>query len=517
MDNQLKVISECRKCALNPERNFECSRVIAGQGNLNAKVLIVGRCPDKVDDRNGTLDEGGLRPILATLKQEFNFNYETDAFVTNVLMCHAPSDYNVKATELNHCKKNLEKIFDLMPNLKLIMTLGPLALKQIEGNQSILSTRVGNPGEVPYKDRYFYTLPLKHPSSLTFIENSLAIDNEKRNFIAQLSLFHRMYENIDNIHEFDFDNLYDYKVVYDPEEAMEIASQINQLTENDVLAIDFETAGLKVGYGSPVGVAFSWVDLQAVYIPFKQLVDLPEDKWYHIKAKKSKSKFLMKWELKPWFEDKPNFEYEFMKRLEFTLGDPNKTGNKSKPMITTWNCQFESKVVRNCFSYELLPNLNQIVNANKVGVIAFDSMLKARVTINELQSLKFKNILSWLLPLEASTKDTVQKNLTESELNELGFALYSRKIPEEYKEYLPLWAKQFISGEKLNKKTLDILHKYWDIEDNRSRIESLGIRGALDADSERRVGFILNSLLHQRKVNFFSNWTSNKDILNLFE
>lgn len=516
MDNQLKVISECRKCALNPERNFECSRVIPGQGNLDAKVLIVGRCPDKVDDRNGTLDEGGLRPILATLKQEFNFNYETDAFVTNVLMCHAPSDYNVKATELNHCKKNLEKIFDLMPNLKLIMTLGPLALKQIEGSQSILSTRVGNPGEVPYKDRYFYTLPLKHPSSLTFIENSLAIDNEKRNFIAQLSLFHRMYENIDNIHEFDFDNLYDYKVIYDPEEAMEIASQINQLTENDVLCLDYETHSIKKGWAVPVGCAFSWEDLKAVYIPFNRLVDLPEEEWYYVKAKKSKSRFLMKWKLEPWFDD--GFEQKFMKEIEYTLGDPNKTGNKSKPMITGWNTsQFESKVTRMNYEYELLPSLRQITEANSPEVIAYDGLLLARLVVNEIHSLKFEVISHWLLPLEASTKSTVQKSLTESELNELGFALFSRKIPEEYEDYLPVWAEQFNNGEKLSQKTLDILHKYWDIEDNRSRIESLGLRACYDCDGERRVAFILRNTLHQKRANFFSNWTSNKDILNLFE
>ena len=130
-------ISECTKCTriqLNLKKikqqypTYHC-KPVEGCGNLNSRICLIGLAPGLhganktgipfTDDFSGAF----VRNIL----YEINLH---NIFITNVVRCY-PERNMPKAEEKNNCQSFNTQELSKLTNLKVIITLGEIAYKQI--------------------------------------------------------------------------------------------------------------------------------------------------------------------------------------------------------------------------------------------------------------------------------------------------------------------------------------------------------------------------------------------------
>ncbi len=166
-------VLQCRACPLCEGR----TNVVFGEGNPNARVMIIGEAPGKNEDLQGRPFVGAAGKFLDELLAAASLNRE-DVFIANVLKCRPPSNRNPKSEEIEACA-NFLRMQTQSINPDVIVTLGNFA------TQFILRTGVGIThlrGTVQQAGR-FLVLPVFHPAAAIY-------DRSKRDVL--LSDFERV-------------------------------------------------------------------------------------------------------------------------------------------------------------------------------------------------------------------------------------------------------------------------------------------------------------------------------------
>ena len=130
-------ITECTKCTsiqLNLKKikwkypTYHC-KPVEGCGKLNAKICLIGLAPGLHGaNKTGipfTSDFSGI--FIRNLLDEINMD---NLFITNVVRCY-PERNKPKAEEKNNCQNFNRKELSKLTNLRVIITLGEIAYKQI--------------------------------------------------------------------------------------------------------------------------------------------------------------------------------------------------------------------------------------------------------------------------------------------------------------------------------------------------------------------------------------------------
>ncbi len=130
-------ISSCIKCSRIQAHlkelqikypSYYCKSII-GKGNINSTICLFGLAPGLHGaNRTGipfTGDFSGkiIRSILEQL-------YMSDIFITNIVRCYPDKNKPLKS-EINNCQEHNIKELSKLKNLKVIITLGELAYRQI--------------------------------------------------------------------------------------------------------------------------------------------------------------------------------------------------------------------------------------------------------------------------------------------------------------------------------------------------------------------------------------------------
>ncbi len=151
-------VEECHSCSLCEGR----TQVVFGEGNPDARVLIVGEAPGKNEDLQGRPFVGAAGKFLDELLEAAGLVRE-EVFIANVLKCRPPSNRNPEAHEIEACAPFLrEQTRAISPDV--IVTLGNFA------TQFILKTGVGITrlrGTVQQAGR-FTVLPVFHPAAAIY-------------------------------------------------------------------------------------------------------------------------------------------------------------------------------------------------------------------------------------------------------------------------------------------------------------------------------------------------------------
>ncbi len=166
-------VLQCKACPLCEGR----TNVVFGEGNPNARVMIIGEAPGKNEDLQGRPFVGAAGKFLDELLAAASLNRE-DVFIANVLKCRPPSNRNPKPEEIEACA-NFLRMQTQSINPDVIVTLGNFA------TQFILRTGVGIThlrGTVQQAGR-FLVLPVFHPAAAIY-------DRSKRDVL--LSDFERV-------------------------------------------------------------------------------------------------------------------------------------------------------------------------------------------------------------------------------------------------------------------------------------------------------------------------------------
>lgn len=146
----------CKKCKLCDNRN----KIVFGQGNNNADLMIIGECPGSDEDNQGVAFVGKSGILMEKAFEGLGIKRE-DVFLTNVVKCKTPSNRTPDDSECNSCLDYLRNQVVLVKP-KTIVLLGNTALKSILGKEySITNVR----GKWIEKKGIMY-MPTWHPAAL---------------------------------------------------------------------------------------------------------------------------------------------------------------------------------------------------------------------------------------------------------------------------------------------------------------------------------------------------------------
>jgi uracil-DNA glycosylase family 4 len=155
-------IRKCKKCRLWETR----INALPGEGNSNARVMLVAQAPGENEDREGRMFIGPSGKKLDELLQEADVSRQ-EIYVTNLVKCMLPKYRKPKQDEIQACIQHLNEEIRLI-NPSVIATLGYYATKYIFHKYQIqppnFSKKYGN--LFLADDRKI--LPLRHPAALLY-------------------------------------------------------------------------------------------------------------------------------------------------------------------------------------------------------------------------------------------------------------------------------------------------------------------------------------------------------------
>ena len=152
-------VAACHGCPLAEGR----TQTGFGEGNPDARVLIIGEAPGKNEDQQGVPFVGAAGKKLDALLDIAGLNRENDVFIANVLKCRPPSNRDPKAEEIQACSPFLRAQTRLI-DPEVIVTLGNFATR------FILKTEVGITqlhGQVQQAGK-FKVFPIYHPAAAIY-------------------------------------------------------------------------------------------------------------------------------------------------------------------------------------------------------------------------------------------------------------------------------------------------------------------------------------------------------------
>jgi DNA polymerase len=146
----------CRRCGLYEE----ATQAVYGQGNPQAKLMLVGEGPGSQEDATGQAFVGPAGQLLTKILASVGFDREQDCYISNVVKHRPPGNRVPTPEEMAACKPYLdEQITAIDP--AIILLLGATALKGVLDRTGITKLR----GEWIEHDGRWY-MPVFHPSFL---------------------------------------------------------------------------------------------------------------------------------------------------------------------------------------------------------------------------------------------------------------------------------------------------------------------------------------------------------------
>jgi DNA polymerase len=148
-----------KKCIECPLGTLGRINVVFGEGNPDARLMIIGEAPGRDEDIKGRPFIGRSGKLLTTVLELADIKRE-DVFITNVVKCRPPENRNPLPIEAKTCKELLlfKQIEIIQPDV--ICTLGAVALEGLLGHPVKISQIRG----VPTKFKNTLLIPTFHPA-----------------------------------------------------------------------------------------------------------------------------------------------------------------------------------------------------------------------------------------------------------------------------------------------------------------------------------------------------------------
>ena len=156
-------VKNCTKCRLSETR----INALCGEGNLNAKLMLVAQAPGIKEDEEGRMFIGPSGKVLDNLLELSNVERD-DLYMTNLVKCMLPKCRKPKQDEIDICSGYLDKEIELI-DPSILVPLGHYATTYIFSKYGL---------SLPSKQD-FYTvygtlllagdqkiLPLQHPAAV---------------------------------------------------------------------------------------------------------------------------------------------------------------------------------------------------------------------------------------------------------------------------------------------------------------------------------------------------------------
>jgi DNA polymerase len=111
-------VENCKRCSLYKTR----TNVVFGDGNPDARLMLVGEAPGYYEDKKGLPFVGSAGKLLDTLLKEIGLSRDK-VYIANVLKCRPPNNRDPNIDKIERCSPYLfAQISYISP--KVIVTLG---------------------------------------------------------------------------------------------------------------------------------------------------------------------------------------------------------------------------------------------------------------------------------------------------------------------------------------------------------------------------------------------------------
>jgi DNA polymerase-1 len=148
----------CELCPLHEGRRHVC---IPGRGDPNAEILLLGQAPGGVEDATGSPFVGPAGRILDKALELAGL--EGKVYIDNTVRCWPPGDREPNHKEVKACSKYTFELLKVMPNLKVVVALGNVAMKALKAPGGITRHR-GTPKPKVLGGKTLIVLPVYHPA-----------------------------------------------------------------------------------------------------------------------------------------------------------------------------------------------------------------------------------------------------------------------------------------------------------------------------------------------------------------
>lgn len=155
---EMKVhCNQCYRCDLGNNR----TNAVVGEGDLNARIMIVGEGPGQTEDETGRPFVGRSGELLDKILASVKLSREQDVFICNIVKCRPPENREPTLTEAEACRGYLMEQIRMI-NPKIILLTGKTALRNLLGiKEGITKVR----GQWVERDNRLY-MPIFHPAYL---------------------------------------------------------------------------------------------------------------------------------------------------------------------------------------------------------------------------------------------------------------------------------------------------------------------------------------------------------------
>ncbi|RLJ01274.1 MAG: uracil-DNA glycosylase, partial [Candidatus Aenigmatarchaeota archaeon] len=109
IDGLNKQIRECKRCGLSQTR----INAICGEGNLNAKIMLIAQAPGEKEDRAGKMFVGPSGKVLDELLKSAGIKRH-EIYMTNLIKCMLPKYRKPKEDEVKACSYYLDEEIKLI-------------------------------------------------------------------------------------------------------------------------------------------------------------------------------------------------------------------------------------------------------------------------------------------------------------------------------------------------------------------------------------------------------------------
>ena len=165
IDELNRMIRGCKRCRLSETR----MNAICGEGNLNAKIMLIAQAPGEKEDKAGRMFVGPSGEVLDELLSSAGIRRD-EIYMTNLIKCMLPKYRKPKQDEIEACSSYLDKEIELI-NPKVLVPLGYYAIRYI-----FQKYKIQVPSKVEFSKvfgKLFLAenrkiLPLAHPASCLY-------------------------------------------------------------------------------------------------------------------------------------------------------------------------------------------------------------------------------------------------------------------------------------------------------------------------------------------------------------
>lgn len=147
-------VNVCTKCELARTR----THAVPGEGDPNAKIMLIGEGPGFHEDQEGKPFVGASGKFLTELLGHAGLT-RADVFITNVVKCRPPGNRDPLPDEIAACSDYLERQIDAI-DPEVIVTLGRFSMSRWFAGERISKIH-GQPRQVGSR----MIVPMFHPAA----------------------------------------------------------------------------------------------------------------------------------------------------------------------------------------------------------------------------------------------------------------------------------------------------------------------------------------------------------------